>query len=215
MKRLLAYLSILMSLLSGTGCQHSINSEKALYQWMHQEENGLIKTRQANHLSITVKYLPARYLALRDIRNLEKYDEKKVHALVEEHKKSYAFLLTIQPDKSGGAEGDVLYQGVENYREYKQRVMQLNFGIGNYVSIKAGGQEYKPVLSTLENTYSVTNHRSIYLVFSENETQRGLLEAENIDFVFDDELFGTGINHFVFDKETLQQLPPINYQNFL
>jgi hypothetical protein len=97
-----------------------------------------------------------------------------------------------------------MYRGVGNYQAYKRRVMDLNFNLDRYVRLRDGEKEVKPLLHTLENTYGATEGRSLYLVF-ENAAAGG----STLDFVFSDEILGTGISHFRFRKSDLENVPSI------
>ena len=185
-------------------CQPVPKTEAEYYRWLHDPENGLVQTRQIGDLQLSVKYLPAELLACRELKGVSP-TPRQVDSVRNRYGQSRAFLLTVKPRTAGRGE-DVMYRGVGGYQDYKERVMELNFNLGRYVSLKDGEKEVKPLLHTLENTYGTTEGRSLYLVF-ENVAS----DAPALDFVFSDEVFGTGISHFRFRKSDLEQAPPILY----
>jgi len=198
-----------MILIAAISCQEKVDSVTAFRQWLHQSDNGFTVEKQSNNLILTASYLPNTYLAYRDLQ-AEAYQNQNIvtfDSLKQLYEHSITFTLTLRPDKTKKASGDVMYRGVNNYMEYKQRATDLNFGMEAYFSLKAGAQTLKPVLSTFENTYSMVEHRTIYLVFTEEQAKSSILDTEELELVFNDEIFQTGISHFKFKKENLQQLP--------
>jgi hypothetical protein len=184
-------------------CQPGTKTETAFYQWLHDPSNGLVQTRQIGDLQLSVKYLPAELLAYREHRGTD-YSPQQTDSLRNRYRQSHAFLLTIKPIGPVSEGKDVMYRGVGSYGAYKRRVMDLNFNLDQYVRLKDGAKEVKPLLHTLENTYGATEGRSLYLVF-ENAAASGT----TLDFVFSDEILGTGISHFRFRKSDLENVPQI------
>lgn len=80
----------------------------------------------------------------------------------------------------------------------------LNFSWDEQASLRCGKNEYKPVLSTLENTYGLTKDRNVILVFA--PTERGDTEfwtAPELDLVLYTPHLGNGIQHFKFDRTSI------------
>lgn len=94
-----------------------------------------------------------------------------------------------------------------------KRALTMNFDMNEYVSIKTPTQEYRPVLTSMENTYSLKGQRNIYMVFTDDTAEAELMKAPELDFVFNDEIFQTGVNHFVFNQDDLQSMPIIKFEN--
>ncbi len=184
-------------LLTITSCANNDLGSKNLLRSINDPENGLVKTKSANHLVLTAKYLPANYLALKEskITSSEHYD-----SLFKYYSGFKTFLLTISPDSD---ESDLMFYKITNKAEYKERVHELNFNMSSFISLKTTNNEYFPVLHSLENTYELSKKVSLYLVFAADVDHSDLLTASKLDLVFYDELFDTGISHFIFNKEQL------------
>lgn len=201
------FTGLLLALCGLTACRPGPKTEAAFYAWLHDPDNGLVQTRQIGDLHISVKYLPAELLAYRELKGGA--PSRQADSLRNRYRRSHAFLLTLKPvgyDSGGDPGGDVMYRGVGNYAAYKKRVMDLNFNLDRYVRLRDGKKELKPLLHTLENTYGATEGRSLYLVF-ENAAAGG----SALDFVFSDEILGTGISHFRFRKSDLENVPSLPY----
>ncbi len=195
-------------------CKPHIRTEAEFYHWINDPKNGLVQSKKANDLSITVKCLPAAFLAYKEWRNIPGAGEKEMDSLLNYYQHSRTFLMTIKPsvaqlDAATGASGDVIYQGIGTYQQYQQRVMQLNFNLGDFLGLHAGKQVFKPTLSAMENTYGVIEQRNFYLVFSDTDEKTNLLAENELDLTFQDEIFNTGISHFIFQKKKIEFLPEV------
>ncbi|WP_028980228.1 hypothetical protein [Sporocytophaga myxococcoides] len=177
-------------------------------KWINNPEHGLVKEKYVSGLKISVKYLPPDFLAHKEMKRMESREENTKDSLVNLYSKSKTFLITIAPDeREGEKKGDLMLTGVSNYREYKERVFDLNFNLEEYVELIAGKEVYEPVLSGMINGYDLTNKKEFYLVFSEKQGQQGLDQSEEMDLVFDDEFFNSGRTHFLFKQEHLASIP--------
>lgn len=201
-------------------CQQKIKSQQALYQWINDADNGLVKQKDLDGITLTMKYLPPELLVSKELQSLKagpkKNDLKKtVDSLMQGYQNSRTFILNLSPNGQGKKAfvQDILYKGADSYAAYKRRAMEMNFNMANYLVLKADGKEMKPVLANMENTYSLTKGRNIYLVFADEKDQNACLNAQKLDITFTDKLFDTGIHHFVFQKENLDKLPQVAYLN--
>lgn len=194
------------------GCSRmTIESDHEMLRWINNEENGFTQSKYANGLKLTVKYLPMEYLVLKELKSSKTYSRKTVDSLIGRYKNSKAFVFTISPDEREESGSDVMYKNVQSLSEFKQRVWDMNFNINQFVKLKSDKSEFEPVLSTMENIYGLGKQRSVYFVFSDNEKSKGLHEATDLDFVYTDEIYNTGISHFIFKKDDLDKLPKVNF----
>lgn len=208
------YLVILLAgmwMFSGCG-GHTVRSEPELYKWLNDESNGLSITKKINGYRLNVKYLPPPYLVYFETKGKAGFSESKRDSLINIRNASRTFLFTIAPDHDKKSEKDIMYENVSGYQEYKERSFAMNFQMGTMISLGSGSQSVAPAVSTMENIYSLGNQRSLYLVFTEGQHE-GLFNSEELDFVYRDELFETGTNHFVFKKTDLNKFPVIDIKN--
>lgn len=193
-----------------TNCQHDLKDMKSVYGWINDPDHGMVKTKTVEGIKITVKYLPAEFLALKEAREGHA-DRQTYDSLLKVYTASHTFLLSIASTEKGG-EQDPMYQDLENYSEYKERALTMNFDMNEYVSIKTSTQEFRPVLTSMENTYSLKGQRNIYMVFTDETAETELMKDDELDFVFNDEIFQTGVNHFIFNQNDLRSMPVINFE---
>lgn len=197
-----------------SGCQENMQTiDKAddFYRWLNNPANGLLKTRYIAGIRLTVKHLPAQYLAYRELKDEEAVTASYKDSVLALYKNNLTFLLTIAPDERKLPDVDIMSLGIRDYNEFKARAARMNFGMKEYVSLKIAARKYQPVLSTLENVYGLSKHRNIYIVFNPGEDPEGFKNAEKLDFVFNDEIFNTGISHFIFHKTNIDGIPHFKF----
>jgi hypothetical protein len=198
----------LLLLLVLTSCQPGFRNESEFYKWWSDEKNGLVRSKEIDDFKLSVKYMPAHYLVYNELKNIPDVSSHTYDSLYNHYKSCRTFYLTIEPiDKINS--GNILFHGIESIEDFKDRVMKLNFSPGEFISLKTTDKEFKPVLSTMENLYNLDPKRSLYLVFA--DADKDLMNAQQYDFEFNDQIFLTGINHFVFSKSDIDNVPPFQF----
>lgn len=183
------------------------------FHYLDSETSGLSKLKYVNGLALKVKYLAPDYLCHRELIH-QSYTLHKKDSISAFYAQSLCFMLTLGTDERKEKQGDVMYHNITTFREYVSRSMAMNFDMQQYITVKADGEEYIPVLSSMENTYGMDNKRSILLVFvPKTKADRKLFTASKIDFIYDDQLFELGINHFLFERESFNNLPPFPFNS--
>ncbi|MBK9274154.1 MAG: hypothetical protein IPM49_06410 [Flavobacteriales bacterium] len=198
--------SVLAILLTAcTGPSPSLDGP-ALQTYAHDVEHGLTKERTVGDIRTRVTLLPA---ALTAWRALQAADDSCAdpNSVLDAHKRMLTFELAIGP--SADARGDVLLAGARNAQEVQQRVYALHFDWASMVELTCGSHRSAPVLSAFENTYGITEHRTVTLAFAPRDSaDMDFHTAKEIRLTWDDQVFGTGRQHFLFDRADLEALPP-------
>lgn len=204
----ITYTIYLFAFLLSAGCgSKAIRGVEDYFSYMNKEENGLVMKKQVNGFEIKLTYLSAEYLAYRE---LSAEYTLNADSLKKFYSKSLTFMMTITPLEEKRKGEDALLYGIRNYAEYKERLYNLNFEIENNISLETGNLHFKPVLTSFENSYGLTSGRSLLFVFAPDENnQEEFYNSENIDFIYDDALFDTGINHFSFNRKDLMKAPSL------
>lgn len=178
--------------------------------FVNSEENGLVIKKQANGFEIKLTYLSPDYLAYRELSAEKNTLKNKIDSIKNFYSKTMTFMMTITPDEEKRKGEDAVLYGIRNYAEYKERLYNLNFEIENNISIETGSISFKPVLTSFENSYGLSAGRSILFVFApEQMAQNEFYNSESVDFIYDDELFDTGINHFTFSRRNIANTPSL------
>lgn len=175
--------------------------------YISNPKNGLVQSRKINALAFKVKYLPIDYLVYQIVGDkpytLESIDKERSN-----YKGSFNLLMQISPNEEE-VSFDVMTETVASIQEFKQHSFTMNFELKDYMELHIGEQKLKPILVELENTYGLTKHRNVNIVFALDGLE--IDSYSTIDFVFRDEVFKTGIHHFVFDRNNIDHIPALKF----
>lgn len=203
-------LAVLIVLL-GVACSSTIDSYEEYVKYLNQERNGLVQEHNKQGLRIKMKYLPTDFLVLNELRHeTASITDASRKQLRKEYANSLTFLMTIGP--GAGEDFDVTKIGVANYQEFSERIMTMTYALKTQIRLEGGGKQYHPDLAQLEELFGLQNKRNILLVFNLSEEEQGALFNQDFSVQYEDEIFHTGINQFLFRKAAIQNIPTINYQ---
>ena len=191
-----------------TACASSELDIDAYFKYLAEPSNGLYKTNRVQQFEIRARYLPVDYLIYKDYKRDKNLTTINIDSLKENYQGSLTFLLQIAPNKAEGHEFDVMTQTVSTVTDFKSQSHHMNFEMQEHLSLKIGDQVFKPVLVELENTYELTQHRNFMVTYALDAATLAS-DYKSIDFVYQDELFGTGIHHFLFEQRAIEKTPTI------
>lgn len=190
------------------GCSPStMHTAKEYNAWLNNPENHCKVSKKVGNMVISMKYMPPQFLALKEYESTNRllnYD-----SLLSSYEHSVTFLMSFET-KQGQEGEDVMYKDLASYKEYLERSMTLNFDMESKVQLQGSFGSCYPVLSSLENTYGLSKGRDVYLVFSSKEKAYDLMKEAYWDLVYQDDIYQTGILHFIFTPPVLKdKLPEI------
>jgi hypothetical protein len=186
----------------------TIKDPQEFMKWINNPENGLVKSKSTIGVKIDLKYLPPSYLAYQEMKDGKNKSAETRDSLISYYSQSITFLMIIGPDeKEKKNTGDIMYRDITKFDDYKDRAHIMNFEISEYVNLETEKGKYKPVIANLENIYGLVNERKIMFVFPRVNSTEDLTNSKELDFVFTDEIYNTGINHFVFTQEQIKKVP--------
>jgi hypothetical protein len=180
--------------------------------WINNPANKFVIEKQVNGLEIKVKYLSPQYLVyLEEVKEKISFTPAKRDSLIKTYGQNMTFLMTVALSENNHTDTDVISKGVYSYEHFVDRVNQLNFNMEEYVTLQTDKGTFKPALTTMENTYGLTSFRNIYFVFAaDKQAQADLKNARYFDFIYRDDFFDIGTNHFVFEKEAVSHDPVLS-----
>lgn len=188
--------------------EKEITSLKEFNSWMYSEKSGLLLSKSVNGIKVKLTYLTPEYNALKEMEQYKLSGKVKYDSLLTYYKSSATFVMTLAPDESKNQSDDIMYKGLKNYQEYVKRALSLNFDLEQQVIVEADGKKYMPNLSSLDNTYGLSNDRKINFVFTPQQQKDELEKASYYDFVYHDEQFDLGTLHFYFNKKEIENSLP-------
>jgi hypothetical protein len=189
-----------------SACQRPAKVDAAfLSTYGRDPDHGLFGSRTTNGVVTTVRIVPAALCALQEF-NSDSCGPGLLQ-LLKEQREQLRVIVELAPDTTH-FRGDIMTYGSHDLRSYLDNAFQLNFGWEDMAELHCGTRVYKPVLSTLENTYGLTKTRNVMLVFApaeKGDTEFGT--SPDLDIVLDNTVFGTGIQHFRFSRTDLSNVP--------
>ncbi len=180
-------------------------------RWLSNVDNGCIRDVKSNGLHISVAYLPAELLALREMTARDDFSDSLRRELVANYAQSIALQMEIGPDTSRG-KGDIMYKDLGGYDDYAARLKTLNFRLEEYVKLRAGERQLRPALALMENIYSLRDSRRFLLLFTPPADEEALALHDDLDLLFYDEVFRSGVHSFAFRRDDLQGIPDLPFQ---
>lgn len=187
-------------------CNSAIDNFPDYMKYLADKENGLVKEKSTNGVSIKVKYLPVDYLAYKEFKN---ESGLSIDSIKKTYENSLTFMMTIGPDKEKSF--DITKVGVSSYKEFALRIEEMNFWMKDYVTLTAGGIEYSADLAQMESTYGLEKDRKILFVFQNKDEQGNTLLTDDLTFTYKDEIFFTGINKFKFNIKDINSIPELTF----
>lgn len=195
------FLILVASVLFNCSNKRSFNDVTELTKYINNTDNGLFKEKTIGVVNYKLKYLPTEYLVHKQLNANSK--SSLIDSLNKEYKNSITFLLSIGP--SDDQSFDITKYGVSNYQEFAALIEKMCFRANELIYIQdQSGKEHKPAIVQMENINALEKHRNLMVVFH-NESYF----ADDFSFVFNDELFSTGINKFLFRSKDVNDVPKI------
>jgi hypothetical protein len=199
-------MGLFMAILLMGSCNGPITNFSDYMKYLADTENGLVKEKTANGVSLKMKYLPIDYLAYKEYENDR-------HLSIEDLKKSYenslTFMMTIGPDK--GKNFDITKVDVSSYEEFALRIEEMNFLMKDYLTLTVGDKEIYADLAQMESTYGLEKDRKIVLVFQHKDEQGKSILTGDLTVTYKDEIFYTGINKFKFSMADINAIPEFTF----
>ena len=189
-------------------CPSSLPPEQYA-SWISDPTHGLVQQRQVAVFDMSLQYWTPEFRALRELGGVGTFSQTGFDSLSTANRESLYFIFTLGPT-AGKAQGDAMYSGITNFKEYDQRMRNLSFHLSEYWLLRLpDGREFPPVLATMEQTFGIAESRKMHLVFAPPDSTTHFPLVDWWDIEFRDDIFGTGLHHFVYKKEDWGNLPSI------
>lgn len=207
------FLSILLFLgciaLVHQSCKPKTLSPERYLAWVGQNEE-LIKSRKVNGITFQVKYLPAEYLAYKEVMtnngNLGKFDSLKAV-----YDCGLYFQIVIEADKNDRQYGNLMNYQISSQQELTERIRYLSFRSHEFIKLKYKESLHVPVLTHFEGVDQLQNKILFQVSFILQDYSCDLKAEsfEGVSVVFDDPYWMTGISQFYFERESLITIPKL------
>lgn len=191
-------------------CKKQVLDYKEYMKFLANKESGLVKEIATGGIKLKVKYLPLDYLVYNQVKSSDSLASKEERENIKKtYENSLTFMLTLGPDTNESF--SITRVGVTNYQEFAERIETMSFNMSEYISLKIKDKEYKPDLTQMESINSLEQSKNIIVVFKAIDEVGKKITTDDLVFIYNDELFLTGINKFKFKKNDILDLPELKY----
>lgn len=186
-----------------------IKDSKAYVKYLSEKDNGLVYEKAISGIKYKVKYLPAEYLAYNTLSGIDDISETSKDSVIQAYATSLTFLLNIGPDDK--EDFDITKVGISSYEEFASRIETMAFETQEFIKLEANGKTYTPSIVRMENLNALERSRNFVVVFSCEKDPGNELRSSDLCFCYDDEMFNTGVNKFVFKSADLTRIPKFKF----
>ena len=171
--------------------------------WVENPENGLISEKNIDEFSFQAFYQPTAYLALAESEKIEKKD-------ILDHQQAYEgmayFTFKIKCNKTND---ELLRYKLPYMQEYYNRLDYYSFKAQNDFSLFDGKDTLSCGLFHFERTFGLAPIITMVIAFPYKHSGEGI--RSDLVLSYDEHIFGKGIIRMKFDKETLNNIPQLDY----
>jgi len=205
---------LMLAVLILTSCGRPKSLPAADYEkWVVGEESGLLQRKQINNVEVIARYMPAELLAYREFKA---FPETSFDSLKASYHCGLSFQVILRADKQNETYSNLMYFNLAGEQDLSARTHYLNFSVPEFIELKSDGNTYKPVLANFEGYSSLGNQLSFQVVFVFPEYECGVFkpvtsgnDGDELVLTFSDPIWNLGVNHFTFEKKSLQELPKL------
>ncbi|MES2779268.1 MAG: hypothetical protein V4651_05155 [Bacteroidota bacterium] len=193
-----------LSIITFLGCsgQKRVSQEEYI-TWVNNAENGLVQEQVVGDYKFSFQYLPAEYMALKELMASEIMPTKPVFDSVLNNYRGLQYgVMKIGALIEGG---DVLKQSITSEAEYFERIQYYTTIVPRDIFIVKGNDTLNCAMHHFERTFSISSFNTIMLGFENNS------DSNDQIVVYDDQVLGTGKISFFISREALSNIPLIEF----
>jgi len=172
--------------------------------WVNNKgENNLIKHKQIDEFTYSLKYLPIEYMICNELKK-KTVTQFEIDSLYDDYSGMEYYELRI---KIEAFNDETAKYGVASMAEYQQRIVYMSFAMQNDIIAQIEGQEdISCKLFHFERTYGVAPYATFLMGFSKEDIGESAPERT---IVFEDNIFNKGLIKFNWESSQLENVPQI------
>jgi hypothetical protein len=177
-------------------CKPRELSLKEFQSFIHDETNGLVKSKEVNGTKVSVSYQPADLWVQQEIE--QDVETLSVDSLRKKYSSHYYFIVSLSRNDK-----EALHQ-LYDVEEYSSVVQNLSFRIPQYVTLTTDQQDTVLVSDfMLDRTYGLNDATNVLVVFNKQKVNGNKWVHFNLSE------FGLGLGHqrFRFSVRELDETP--------
>lgn len=172
-------------------------------KWVSNPENGLVKTKSIEEVSVKAQYKPIPYIIANELRTndikIQEYQKREKEL---EGMQYYNLVLDITDSRN------ILNYKISDMGEQQARIQYLSFGMQQDIYLEEDGKELPCKLFHFERNYNITKERTFLLAFEQDKDT----QIKDKTLVINSAMLGTGPIKVKFLAKDLAQLPTMTIQ---
>ncbi|GMN06258.1 hypothetical protein MTsPCn5_16470 [Croceitalea sp. MTPC5] len=193
-------------LFSTSGCQKKFDSEKELWSYVKDVENGYSHEKKIGNLKYTLTYRPTDVLVKQTLTN--NYDKNTIDSLRKKYGEYLYFNLSMSANNQ-----ELLNSKAGNKNNFGAMVNQLAFEMHNKIYLVSKSRDTVPLADYIyPRMYGMSNNTNILLVYPKD---RALFENEFFHFTVQDLGFFTGEVGFKVPTKPILEEPRLTFDQTL
>jgi hypothetical protein len=188
-----------------------IADSKEYFSYLANPKNGLVKEKTVAGLTIKVKYIPEDYLVYNMVKDLDLKTLTPTYkdSIAKSYANSVTYMVSIGPAQN--EDFDVTRVGVGSYQEFAERIEQMAFNAQDWFAVTIKDKSHTPVIVRMENINALEKSRNFMVIFNSTKGSENDFRKNDMCLTYDDGLFNTGLNKFIFNATDIQELPKFTF----
>lgn len=191
---------IILSFLVAVSCKQStFDTEKALWTYLKDENNGYLQTKRVQGVDFSILYKPTDLLVQQELKG--EAPSSKIDSLREKYGKHLYFSLSMSRNNQ-----ELLNSAAGNRHEFGKMVHTLAFGMENKIHLYT---EKKDTIAMVDynypRMYGMSRKTSILLVYPKEAVK----DAKEVNLTIEDLGFGTGEVRFIQTMDKINHQPQL------
>lgn len=182
-------------------CKTESMEPRALIDWVHNRDNGLIKEELIGEAKYTVMYMPPQYLLAKSLINKDSF------SINYNSDCNHCFVIKMEPVDGNS---QFLTLGAKEKNEPYERINYYMNDIAKDIKILVGNDTVNIDNIVLERYYNVSPAQNLVLAFRYNQTE---MKDKNIRLTLNDRAIQTGRMNFEYSSSRINDIPKLKIKS--
>ena len=186
-----------------TCCSNRSMKADEFARWVESNKD-IVATKTIDNYEFSLKYLPAAFLALRDL-NGKRFTEKDLNSTEENYFCSYNLVFKIVAKDHSK---DVIKEGADSKGAYFSKLQYFISGLQQDVFLADGTDTIRCSLCNFERTFNLNPYLTFYLLFDKKGRKNEHFDHD-LTLIYNDHILGVGKTYLRIDKTDLNDIPKL------
>ncbi len=201
-------LIIIFIIFSFVSCSPKVLDAPDYVKWVKENKAKISATKTIDDFVFSVEYQPTEFLVLSQMPNAS---EETFNKEVKEMNGLLYFVFKV--GLKSGVESPIKF-GVTSSNEYQERITYFSFNVQKELKLMINSVTYNCVLHHFERTYDMVPYVTCMLGFEKPENYSQVLLQDDIQFIYNDKVWGLGTVKLLIKKNSINRIPILNIPSY-